>query len=49
VTVGDLLVVVYLVLAVVFLALHWTAPAEEGGEDGPSEQPDRPIATIAGG
>jgi hypothetical protein len=50
VTVGDLLVVVYLALAVVFLARDWVAPvAEEEIDDEPPEQRDRPIIDVAGG
>jgi hypothetical protein len=49
VTIGDLFVVVYLALAVVFLARHWAAPAEEEFDDEAPEQRDRPLVRAAGG
>lgn len=47
-TVGDLFVVVYLVLAVIFLARHWTTPAEDEPGDEAPEQRDRPGFGAAG-
>ena len=49
VTIGDLLVVVYLALAVVFLARQWGAPAGEEFDDEAPEQRDRQIVRAAGG
>jgi hypothetical protein len=42
VTVGDLFVVVYLVVAVIFLARHWTVSAEDEFDGESPEQNDRP-------
>ena len=47
VTVGDLLVVVYVVLVVVFIAHRWRAWSEEDSEDEDSLQQQGPVIDRA--
>jgi hypothetical protein len=49
VTVGDLLVVSYCVLAVIFLARGWTAPAEDPLDGDAPERSDRPAERATEG
>jgi hypothetical protein len=49
VTVGDLLVVSYCALAVIFLARRWTAPVEDGFDGDAPERSDRPAGRAAEG